>query len=237
MIGSSLLGANAAGKASDAQVAASREAIAEQRRQFDIGQANLAPYRDVGTKGLYLLSDYLGLPTPPGSTVTPSGTTGSLLKPFDFDITKDPGYQFRLGEGTKAIENSGAARGMQLSGATMKELLRYGSDYASGEFNAAFNRDLATKNQNYSALTGAAGIGIGATNTGVQAGQQTAAGIANTMTGIGNAQAAGAIGQANAIQGGVNNISQAYLLKQIMGQNQATAGVNSGVNLSGQGPS
>jgi hypothetical protein len=234
-VASSVIGSNASKSAADKQAQMGYAAIAEQRREFDIGQQALEPYRGVGKEALYKLSDYLGLPTPPGSTITPSDTTGSLTKPFSFDISKDPGYQFRLDEGTKAVENSAAARGSQLSGATLKELLRYGSDYASGEFNAAFQRDQATKGQIYSMLTGGAGIGIGATNTGVNAGTQTASNIGNTLTGIGNAQAAGTIGQANAITGGItgatNNISQAYLLKNILAQNNTTAGVNSGVNL------
>ena len=38
----------------------------------------------------------------------------------------DPGYGFRLAEGQKALERSAAARGGLLSGATGKNLLRYG---------------------------------------------------------------------------------------------------------------
>lgn len=177
--------------------------------------------------------------TQTGATATgPSTVTGSLLKPFSFDISQDPGYQFRLNEGNKGVENSAAARGSQLSGATLKELLRYGSDYASGEYNAAFQRDQATKAQIYGQLTGTAGMGQGATNTSVAAGTNTAANIGNTMTGIGNAQASGIVGGANALSSGISNagsgINQAMLLKQILG-NPGVNGVNAGVNLGSAG--
>jgi len=54
--------------------------------------------------------------------------------------SNDPGYQFRMDEGTKALERSAAARGMLFSGATGKGLTRYAQDYASNEFDKSFNR-------------------------------------------------------------------------------------------------
>jgi hypothetical protein len=219
---SGVLGADAATSAADTQAAAGRASIEEQRRQYDTTRADLAPYRQLGTDVLPTLRSALGL----------DGGTGTLTKPFSFDVTQDPGYQFRLGEGTKAIENSGAARGMQLSGATLKELLKYGQDYASGEFNQAFQRDQATKAQLFGILSGTAGMGQGATNTQVQAGQASAANIGNTLTGIGNVQAAGQIGSTNAVTGALtgagNTAMNAYTLRQILNPslNAITAGVN-----------
>ena len=167
-----------------------------------------------------------------------STVTGSLLKPFSFDISQDPGYQFRLDQGNQNVENSAAARGTQLSGATLKELLKYGSDYASGEYNAAFQRDQATKAQIYGDLSGVAGMGVGATTTGVNAGANTASNIGNTITGIGNAQAAGQIGSSNALSGAFTNvgntITQQQLLSSIL-KPQGVQNVNAGVDLTGQG--
>src|SRR5712675_2718711 len=134
--------------AAGTQAQAGRDALAEQKREFDIGQANLAPYLAEGQLGLAQLEKDAG----PG---------GALSKPFNFDISQDPGYQFRLGQGETAVENSAAAKGTQLSGATLKELVKFGSDYASGEFNAAFSRDLATKNQILSQDMARVGVGTG----------------------------------------------------------------------------
>ncbi len=50
------------------------------------------------------------------------------------DLTVDPGYQFRLEEGRKALEASAAARGLLRTGGTMKDLLNYGQEAASQEF-------------------------------------------------------------------------------------------------------
>ena len=218
-IAGGLISAIGSSKAASKQASSGDAAIDEMRREFDINQAALAPYRAAGQTALNTLMSDLG----PG---------GSLSKPFNFDITQDPGYQFRLDQGMKGVTNSAAASGMNLSGATLKELQKFGSDYASGEFNAAFSRDLATKNQTFSELTGVAGLGIGATQTGVSAGTATSANIGNTMTGIGNAQAAGIVGGANAIGGAVGNIGNTFLLSQILNQNKGGGG-SSGLPLPG----
>lgn len=60
--------------------------------------------------------------------------------PENFDFKKDPGYQFRLDEGLKAIRRGAAASGGRGSGATMKALQRYGQNYASGEYQNAYQR-------------------------------------------------------------------------------------------------
>lgn len=217
-------GAIGADRAAKTQAGATREAIDEQRREFDIGQANLKPFRDLAIPAL----GQLGAGLQPG---------GEFNKPFNFDITQDPGYQFRLSQGTTAIENSGAARGMQLSSANLKDLLRFGQDYASGEFNQAFNRDLATKNQRFSELTGVAGLGLGATTTGVQAGNQTAGSIGQSIIGAGNATAAGQVGVANAIGGAAGGVGNAFLLSSILGKQPTTTNPAAGgaLDLTGQG--
>lgn len=94
------------------------------------------------------------------------------------------GYQFRLGQGIDAIEQSGAARGLLNSGATMKALNEYGQGLASAEF------------QNYlQALGGVESTGLGAayntasqgTSAGQVAAQYTRAGASDIMGGLGSA--------------------------------------------------
>lgn len=53
------------------------------------------------------------------------------------DSVNDPGYQFRLKEGLKAIEGSAFARGTGLSGGTLKAL----TNYATGAANQAYGDD------------------------------------------------------------------------------------------------
>jgi len=68
-------------------------------------------------------------------------TEGDLFRNFTMqDYQADPGYQFRLDQGNKAINNSAAARGGLLSGATLKAIAEYNSGAASQEYGAAQGR-------------------------------------------------------------------------------------------------
>ena len=62
---------------------------------------------------------------------------------FEFDtedLLKDPGYQFRLNEGSKAVERKGASRGMLQSGRTLKSLSSWAQGLASQEYGSAYGR-------------------------------------------------------------------------------------------------
>lgn len=144
----------------------------------------------------------------------------TLLDPFTMaDYQADPGYQFRLSEGQRGIQNGAAARGMQLSGATLKALNRYNSDLASQEYGAAYARDAANKERKFNMLSGVAGTGQTATNTTAALGANNAANIASLMTDRGNALAAGQVGASNAWSGGIsdafNNYQQSQLLNRL----------------------
>lgn len=62
------------------------------------------------------------------------------IQSFMGDITQDPGYQFRLEEGQKAIDRASAASGRFGGGRTAKELMRFGQGLASQEYGAAYGR-------------------------------------------------------------------------------------------------
>ena len=55
-------------------------------------------------------------------------------------LKKDAGYKFRLAEGQGALDNSAAARGMALSGAALKESMRYNQGFASNEYDKHHSR-------------------------------------------------------------------------------------------------
>ena len=64
---------------------------------------------------------------------------------FEFDaedLQKDPGYQWRLNQGNKAVERSAAAGGMLGSGKTLKGLQRWSQGLASQEYDRAYGRSL-----------------------------------------------------------------------------------------------
>ena len=68
--------------------------------------------------------------------------------PTAAEMGQDPGYQFRLTEGQKALERSGAARGVTNTGGNMKGLLDYGQRAASQEYGNVYDRNLNTYNTN-----------------------------------------------------------------------------------------
>ena len=115
--------ADATEAAANVSAQATREATALQRQMYEEGIKRQQPFLDIGTNALNRLVSL----NQPGADVT------------NF-LTMDPGYNFRLGEGMKALERSAAARGGLLSGGTGKALTRYGQDFGSNEFSNAYNR-------------------------------------------------------------------------------------------------
>ncbi len=121
------------------------------------------------------LSNLRGAPSPgaassgtpgtaaPGTTslsslVNPElGGFGSLMQPYSekftapTDVTEqnDPGYKFRLSEGMKALQNSAAAKGTLLNGATAAGINAYGQDYASNEYGNVYGRALGEYQNRY----------------------------------------------------------------------------------------
>ncbi len=153
----------------------------------------------------------------PEITARPSDFGKYATAEFTPEMFKtDPGYAFRMSEGMKALERSAAARGGLLSGATLKGAQRYGQDLASQEFQNAFNRYQITRANTlnpYQALSGtaqtSANVLTGAAGT---LGSQ----LGSNIIGAGNAQAAGQIGSANAIVGGVGQGINFYQNQQLL---------------------
>jgi hypothetical protein len=123
---------------------------------------------------------------------------GSLASKFSLDdYEADPGYQFRLDEGNKALERSQAAKGGLLSGAAMKEALRYGQGMGSQEYGNSYNRFMDQNNTLYNRYSGISNQGMGAVNSGSQSGQNYANNMSGIYGNIANANAASAINQGN----------------------------------------
>jgi len=113
------------------------------------------------------------------------------------DFQKDPGYEFRMAEGQKALERSAAARGGLQSGGTLRALSRYGQDYASNEYTNAYNRFNADKDRRFNRLSALAGIGQTANSQVAAAGQNYAGQVGSNLTNLANAQGAAGMASAN----------------------------------------
>lgn len=118
---------------------------------------------------------------------------------------ESPDYQFNLAEGQKAIDRSLASRGRTLSGAGVREGVRYASGMASNEFGNFYNR-----------LANIAGLGQTATGSTAAAGANAANNISQNHLFSANARANGymntAAGINNASQGTIQNIMLARYL-------------------------
>ena len=116
VVGSSLIGANAANKASSTQAAAADQATQLQERMFNKQVELQEPWRQAGMNALNRMQ---------------SGDVMGMM---------DPSYSFRFGEGLKALDRTASARGGLLSGGALKAAQRYGQEFASQEFGNAYNR-------------------------------------------------------------------------------------------------
>lgn len=156
---------------------------------------------------------------------TAAGTLapGSLTSSFTpSDLTKDPGYQFRINQGEQALKAAGAATGTLQTGQGLKDINDYAQDAGSQEYQNEFNRFQTQQGNEYNRLLGASGVGSPAANASSSANTATAGDIANTtMSGVNssnqnliggaNASAAGTVGQANALIGGLGSGANTWM--------------------------
>ena len=111
-----------------------------------------------------------------------------------YEWTQDPGYQFRLKSGNNSINALAGAKGGLMSGRTLQALSDYNQGMASQEFGNVYSR-----------LGGMTDMGLSAAQMSGNASTNAAAGVSNALAARGNAQAAGTMGVANALQGGIQN--------------------------------
>jgi hypothetical protein len=103
-----------------------------------------------------------------------------------------------------------------LSGNTLRALTDYGQNLASTEYGGAFNRFQTERGNIYNTLANIAGMGQQSVNTGVQAGQNFAAGQTGLTTGSAAALAAGNVGGANAYSGALGNVGNMAFLSSLI---------------------
>ena len=99
---------------------------------------------------------------------------GEFAVPKMSDLYADPGYQFRMSEGLKAIRRQMAAGGLGSSGAHTKAAIGYAGDLASTEYDKIYNRaldrhklDQTQRQTRLSNLAGVADVGFDALDTSV----------------------------------------------------------------------
>ena len=229
-VASGVIGANAAEKAAQTQADAAVKAAQIQQEMFNTINAQGAPYRASGYNALNQIGSMM-----PGQyskydasgkligTDTGTGYFTQQYGPEQFQKDIDPGYAFRLQQGQMANQRASNLAGGLIGGNALRGMQDYTQGMASQEFGNAFNRFQTQRGNIYNTLAGIAGIG------------QTAQGQANTLAqnnataqgqlgvGAAAAQAAGQIGQAAGYGGALTGAGNAFMLAQLLKQNQGVA--------------
>jgi hypothetical protein len=222
---SGIIGAGASEKASAQQVAAERAALAQQQSMFDTVQGNERPFVQAGTDAQRQLSYLLGTP---GSQLNYDGTPytssaggfGSLDKPFNIDTFRSltPQYNFDLQQGGQGVLNNDSSGQGALSGAALKDLMSFNSNFANNSFDSAFANYTTQQNNIFSRLNSIATLGSNAGSNNATGASNFASSIGNTASSIGASQASGTIGAANALTGGLQSGANAFYGQNALNQ-------------------
>lgn len=215
VIGASVIGgamsASAAKKASKAQVQAANDANAAQLAMFNRQVELQEPFRQGGLTAQQQIMQLLGI----GGDAN-AADYGSLAKPFGMEqFQADPGYAFRQAEAQKALERSAAARGMLLSGSTLKGIERFSQDLASQEYQNAFNRYQIERGARLNPLQSLMGSGQSATNVMTGAAGNYGQAQAQNLMAAGQARASGYVGAANAYTNALAGAANAYAMQPL----------------------
>lgn len=193
-IGAAGINAYGAASAAGIQAGLGREALGQQNALFNRGVALNQPFIDAGQKAAGTLSDLL----------TPGPNQSNVLSQL-------PGFQFASDWGQKAVSNQATTTG--LGGNALAE----GAKFATGLAGTQFG-DFARL------LQGLTDTGARTAGSVLGGSVQQGGVVGNTLTGIGNAGAAGTLGTTNAIAGGIGGATgsgvNALLLSKLFGGGQ-----------------
>ena len=178
------------------------------------------PYQQTGQLGLNALNQMAN-----------SGYLTNQFSNADLNSNLSPNYAFQLGQGQQAQNAASNATGGFVSGNAQQALQNYTQNYAGNAYQQAFNNYQAQRTNVLNNANQLAGIGQNAVTGSANAQLGIGTQISNITQGIGNAQAASTIGQANAYGGAAGNaISGAgtgYALSNILGNQNSSQYMNS----------
>lgn len=194
---------SAAKSAAGTQAGAADRATQLQRDIFNRTRADQEPYISQGSVAIRRLADLTYAPlTYDRYTPTPAyAPNAAYTGPTEAELRADPGYQFRVTEGQKALERSAASKGLLLSGGQLKDLTRFGQDLGAQEYGNVYARGYArnqdTYARGYTENQDVYGRNLQAYNTNY-----------NTLLGLRNLQFGELASIAGAGQGAVNTLGQ-----------------------------
>lgn len=197
------INANSAKKAANGQSGAADSATALQQGIYNDTVQRNAPFVQGGTAAYNALLGRLGL----GGSGGPN-TLGQV--PTAADVMATPGYQFGLDQGQNALSHQLNAHGMTNSGAQIKAAARYGTDYATTQYNNSLKNLQDNNQQVFNQLSQTAQIGQSSANNTASNGQAFGTQAGNNMMAGANAQGAATIATGNAYTNALNQGVSAY---------------------------
>ena len=228
-----ITGPPAAVKAANIQASAANNATNATLSMYNQNKALLAPYVSSGTAAQDELSYLTGgtQALQPGEAVPSGLSAGSLITPFQptmAQLSQTPGYQFTLGQGELATQNSYAAQGLGSSGAALKGGINYAEGLAGTTYQQQYSNYLTQNQQIANILSGVA-------NTGENAAAQTASAGANAQNSANAtslagaaASAAGVVGANNALTSGIGAAANLGITGALLGSTGLFGTTNTG---------
>lgn len=160
VVGGAVISGVASNRAAKKSAKGPKNAVREQRRQYDQTREDFAPWREAGTNALARLQD-----------------------PDAFE--QSPGYEFIRSEGTRDIGNTFAAKGS--GGNALRALAQFNSGLASRDYNDWWNRQSSLAGLGQSATSSTSAAGSNAANQIGMYQQNAANARASGVQGVGNA--------------------------------------------------
>ena len=199
-LGSAYMQSQAASKAAGQYAQSAERGLQYNQSMFDTINAQNAPYRATGERGANLYNQL--------------ADTGYLTnQPSMDDMTRlMPNYQFGLSQGMGALNSQMNASGGLVGGNAIQGAQQFAQGYAGNSLLDAFNAYQANRSNVVSNVNALTGVGQNANAITSTAASGATANASNLLSSIGNAQAAGTMGQANAYASGLNNISNYAML-------------------------
>jgi hypothetical protein len=172
--GAGLIGSSQAAGAASKGASQAQAALAQQR-------TDLSPFRTAGGSAIGVAGDLAGANGPDAATAAMA------------NFHTDPGYQFQLDQGLRAVDAGAASKGILRSGATIKAEDTFGTGLADQSFTNYYNRlfglsqlgeQAAAAGSTTAGTAGTLAQGAGNTQAGILG--NTAAGIGTTISGLVN---------------------------------------------------
>lgn len=193
--------------AAQTQAQAGQAGIQTQQQMLASQQALQQPYVAGGNQALQQLL----AGTAPG---------GQFTQPFKMQDSQ--AQQYATKSALDAMQNQMQVGGQGLSTNAIVGAGQTAANIGSQYEAQAYNQWLTSQQQQFGQLQNIAGMGQAAASGQAANIGQAGSNITSLQTGIGNAQAAGQVGSANAMSSGVNNVGQYLMLQQLMNRQPAT---------------